>query len=143
MSGSWTCFLEVIDQCRASNRLLPVVVAKWAHGDGVLGELVAADDDGDRRAAAVGDLHLRLHAAVLVRAICGEAGGAKFGGQSQRLEAACGVDDERVERRRPSRKDAFVVASDQRAVEAQRKTDSMRWGAAERLDQSVVTATST
>src|SRR4051794_41980818 len=93
MSGSWTRFLEVIDQCRAGNRLLPLVVAEGAHGDCVFGELVAADDDSDGGTTAVGHLHLRLHAAVLVGAIGGQSGGTQFGGQPQCLDASRGVDN--------------------------------------------------
>ena len=85
-------------------------------------------------------LHLRLHAAVLVGPVSGKACGAQLGGQLQRFEAASGVDHEDVEVHRLSCEHAFVVAGDQRSVEAQGEADAVGGRATQRLDQAVVAA---
>ena len=118
--------------------MLALVGAQRAHGDGVFGQLVATDDDGERRAAAIGHLHLGLHAAVLVGPIGGETGGAQLGGEPQRLEPTGGVDDEHVDGERLDGEHALVVAGQQRAIEAEREADAVRRRPAERLDQAVV-----
>ena len=94
--GLWMS--EKVIKSSPVDRDLVGVGAQRLHDDGAGGEFVVADDHGVVRAAAVGELHLRLHRAVVVAAVGGEPGVAECGGEHGRLAAADHVDDERVER---------------------------------------------
>ena len=131
---------KVISSSRGDGDLIGVG-AQRLHDDGAGGEFVVADDHRVVGAAAVGELHLRLHRAVVVAAVGGEPGVAEVGGEHGRLAPADDVDDERVERTLDGGEHALVVAGEQRAVEPEGEADAGCRRAAERLDEPVVAAT--
>ena len=106
-------------------------------------ELVAAHDDGHVCAAAVGGLHLALHAATLVGPVGRDPSTAELVGDEQCLLAARGVDDEHRDVRRGGIEHALVVAGQQRAVDTEREPDARRRRSAEVLHEAVVATAST
>ena len=139
---------------RVHDRTVSRWVSRWARGTTVWGSsprsgrtttVPAARSSSptitrDGGAAAVGRLHLRLHAAAVVGAVGRTAGAAQLVREHQRLTAAGGVDDEHVDRPVGCGEHALVVARQQGAVDADGEPDARRRRPAERLDEAVVPA---
>ena len=87
-------------------------------------ELGVADDDGGGRAAAVGGLHLRLHAATVERPVGAIPARRNSSVIARAGGTAGGVDHEHVDRRAGGIEHLLVVAGEQRAVEAEGEADA-------------------
>ena len=120
--------------------LLAGVAAKIAEGHLAVGDLVLADDGGERGTGTVGDFHLGLHRAATVGTVGADAGVPERGAHPEGVAAAGHVDDEDLHRRLRGGEDTFGVASEEDAVDAQGEADARGGGTTEILDQAVVPA---
>ena len=114
--------------------LLAGVAAKIAEGHLAVGDLVLADDGGERRTGTIGDLHLGLHRTTAVGAIGADAGGPQRVAHTERMAPAGDVDDEHLDARCRRLEDALGITGEKDPVDPECESDPGRGRAAEIFD---------